>query len=143
MTARPSLNACFLISRYNKFIIPEACPVPHLSIKVENTPSFGFKLGIARKNPAAVLPRSDRILMKPSPYCTIANVSDDTRPPSLPSDISNTQSRKRKALIGWQFTSQPLYLYDQIRGGKPEDDPGANVHQDPQYDSQRIASSTC
>lgn len=85
---------------------------------------FDGKLGIARKDPAAVLPRSDGVRMQPAPAGTVA----DGRAPSplsrLLCHLGHTESRQRQAKRRRQFTRQRLDPHHHVWGKKPGNDQG-------------------
>jgi len=67
MTAGPGLNAGFFICRQNKLIRLQGLSCPDALVKVEDASRFEGKLGISRKDPTTMVPRSDGIFMEPAP----------------------------------------------------------------------------
>jgi hypothetical protein len=64
----PCLQAGLFVGRQDKLIVLKRLSLPDSFIEIENPAGFFRKARIPRKNPAAVLPRSNGILMEPSPY---------------------------------------------------------------------------
>src|ERR1039458_4352483 len=73
MEARPSLDAGLFVGREHKLILAQRLILPDALIKIQEAAGFGGKVWIARKNPAAVLPRPDGILVQPAPDGRIAD----------------------------------------------------------------------
>ena len=128
MATATRLNARFFIGRQNKFVILKGLTIPCPVIEIQNPASFFGKLRIPGKNPRAVTPGTNSILMEPSPYRAIAHGSSKTRLSDFPAQISNAPSRKRYMMGQGQFTGQCLNLNDDLRGKKPVDVPGGVVH---------------
>ena len=65
--AAPGLDAGLFIGREHKFILAQRLILPDSLIKVQEAAGFGGKIRIARKNPTAVLPRPNGVLVQPAP----------------------------------------------------------------------------
>ena len=83
------------------------------------------QMRIPRKDPAAVLPGADGILVEPAPDGAVADSGHQARVPRLVSHVSHTKAGERNLERGGQLTGQGFYLHNQIWGGKPGDAPGA------------------
>ena len=118
MTAVACLDAGFLIGRQNKLIIPKGMPIPYPFIEIQDFPGFLGKLRITRENPGAIPPRTNSILMKPSPDGAVTDRGCESRSSNLSAQIGNTPSRKRYLMDRGQFTGQRFYLNDDLRGEK-------------------------
>jgi len=95
MTAGPGLNAGFFIRRQNKLIRLQGLSFPDALVKVEDASRFEGKLGISRKDPTTMVPRSDGIFMEPAPDGGFTNGRHQTRVPHVMSDIGHAQARER------------------------------------------------
>ena len=73
MLAAAGLNAGLFIGRDHKLILLQAGTLPLTSIEVQNASCLGGEIGIAWKDPTAVIPRSNGVIMEPAPQRTTAN----------------------------------------------------------------------
>jgi hypothetical protein len=48
-----------------------------------------LEVGIARENPAAMLPGADGVLVQPAPHRTVADARDESALLNLPPDVSH------------------------------------------------------
>ena len=122
-----SLNAGFLIGRQYELVVLQRMSLPDPFIKIQDAPSFLREVGIARKNPAAVLPGPDRILVEPAPDRRAADRCHNARLTSLGSQVPRTPSRKRNLMDRGKFTGQRLDLNDHLWGEKPGGGRGEDV----------------
>jgi hypothetical protein len=118
MTAAARLDACFFIGRQDVLIILKRMPVPYSFIEIQDSPGFLGKLRITRKYPGTITPRTDGILVKPSPYGAVAYCGCKSRSSNFPSQIGNTPPRKGRLMDRGQFTGKRLNLHDNLRGEK-------------------------
>ena len=137
------MDAGFLVSREDEFVLFEDPIVPHPFVEIENTSGLGAKLGITRKDPAAMLPRSDGIFVKPAPHGAVADRGHQSASTSFTSDIGDTEARERELARGRQLTGQGLDLHDQVWGGKPGGDRGEGARLCPADVPQKTVFSTC
>lgn len=121
------LNARLLVCRQNKLVIFETASVPAPFIQVENAPGLVCKLRVPWENPATVLPGSNRILVKPSPYRGAADRCPNSGLPHSCGEIPRTPAGKRHAKCRRQLTGLCLNLDHQVRGKKPGGDPGEDA----------------
>jgi hypothetical protein len=63
----PGLNACFFIEGKDEVIRAQRGTVPNAFIEVQDGPRLDSKVGIARENPASMLPRAKSVLAEPTP----------------------------------------------------------------------------
>ena len=61
------LDAGFFVRRDNKVIRAQRSTLPNAFVQIQDGTGFGSKVGIARKDPASVLPRTERIAAEPAP----------------------------------------------------------------------------
>lgn len=143
MTPPPRLDAGFFIGRQNKLVLLKGASFPYSFIKIQNPAGFLGKLGIARENPGAVAPRTNGILMKPSPNGAVTDCCGQSRSPNLPTQISNAPSGKRSLMDRRQFTGNRLNLNDDLPGGKSGDVPDEVALQVREDVFQRSVFATC
>lgn len=67
MEAASSLNAGLFIGGDDKLVLSERLVIPGAGIQVENAAGLGGEVGVARKDPGAVIPRANGVLMEPTP----------------------------------------------------------------------------
>lgn len=125
--AGSGLDAGLFIGGQNKFIVLEQLLFPNPFVQIEDTTGFCGELRIARKDPAAVLPGTNGILVQPAPHGAVADGGHQARPTHFPCHIGGTPSRKGQSVFFGQLTDQGLNLNDDLRGGKPGGDPGEGV----------------
>lgn len=76
--AAARLNAGFLVGGDDEFIVTKGLSCPDAFIEVQDTPGLERKVGIARENPGAVLPRPDGITVEPTPHGAVTDGGDKT-----------------------------------------------------------------
>ena len=143
VTRAPGLDAGFLVGRDDEFVAPKRFSVPHALVEVQDPSGFNGKVRISRKDPTAVLPRPDRIGMKPAPHGAVADRGDESRLADLSPEVGHAPTRQRQAVSGWKFAGQRLNLNDEFWGEKTGDVPAAIVPPDRIDALGRIASATC
>ena len=79
MSASACLDAGLLVGRHHELIVAQCLPIPASFVQIQDASRFDRELGIAGKDPAAMLPGSDRILVKPAPYRAVADGGDQPR----------------------------------------------------------------
>ncbi len=111
------LNPGLLVSRQNELVSSEWLALPETFVKIENRSSFLNELGIARKDPASVTPRTNSVLAQPSPKSASANFGDDTLSKYFAPNVGERETGERQAQTRRQFTGEGFYLDDDA-GGK-------------------------
>lgn len=143
MDAASSLNAGLLVGGDHELIGSEGLAIPGAGIQIEDAAGLGGKLWVARKDPTAVIPGPDGILMQPAPDCAAGDGGHQAGLTDLLSDVRRIPMRKRKAVGGGQFTGESLDLHHQFWGEKPGGGPGEGVPPGPPVGLRRNASATC
>src|SRR5437867_6333995 len=69
MEPTAGLDAGLLVGREHEFIGVQLLSLPLMLIQIEDPTRLEGESRVARKNPTAVLPRTNRILVEPSPEC--------------------------------------------------------------------------
>lgn len=78
MLAVPGLNACLFVQTHDEVINPQREAAPDAFVQIEDRAGFGSEVGVARENPAAMLPRPKSIAAEPAPQCRAADLSNET-----------------------------------------------------------------
>ncbi len=142
MTAEAGLDARFFVRRNDKVIGGQRAALVLTGVEIEDAPRLDRKLGIAREDPGAVLPRANRVFVQPPPDGLVADPGDNARPLRLAHDISGTQPGERQAERCRQLTRERFNLDDEFWGEKPGADPGVGVPPGPPCVPGRIACAT-
>jgi len=72
------LNARLFIGRDDKFVSAQWSTLPNAMVQIEDGAGFGRKVGIAREDPASMLPRAERVGAEPTPQGGAADFRDET-----------------------------------------------------------------
>jgi hypothetical protein len=127
----------------DKFVVFEGMTVPYSFIEVKNSSCLTGKLRITRKNPRAISPRSNGILMEPTPDCAVTNRGHKTGLPNLSAQIGNTPACQRELMCYWQLTGKSFNLNDQVWGEKTWGDQVEDALRVPGDGLQRSVFATC
>jgi len=122
---------------------PKVQEINRKRIEILNKRVVGDELWVAWKDPTAVRPGSDRVLMKPPPNRAARDGGDQAGLTHSSSDVRRIPMRKRQAVRGGQFTGEGFDLHHQLWGEKPGGDPGEGVLPVLPADLQRNACATC
>ncbi len=100
--------------------------LPTTVAEVENASRLDGKLRIAREDPAASAPRTQRILVQPAPDCHTADLGHDAGGQHMAPQLGADEARQRQTKLGGQFTRQHFHIGDHARGKKQRVDLGGN-----------------
>jgi hypothetical protein len=142
MDAASSLNAGLFVGRDHELVPSQRLAIPGAGVQIENAAGLGGELWVARKDPTAVIPRPNGVLMQPAPDRAAGDGGDQAGLTDLLSDVRRIPMRKRKAVGGGQFTGESLDLHHQFWGEKPGGDPGEDVPPGPPGGLRRNACAT-
>jgi len=123
----PSLNARFLIGRYHKLVRMQFFSMPLSLVQVQQPFGLQRKLRVAREDPTAVLPRSDGILVQPTPDGTAADCRHQPGASRLTCQFRRTPAGEWHPMLARQFTRHGLYSHNHVRGKKTWGVQGAGV----------------
>lgn len=119
------LDAGFFIGRQNELVILKGMSLPNPFIEIQDSTGFFGTLRIARENPGTIAPRTNGILMKPSPNGAVTDCRGQSRSSNLPAQINNAPSGKGNLMGRGQFTGNRLNLNDDFprekSGGVPDE----------------------
>jgi hypothetical protein len=90
MFSETRLDAGLFVRTENELIGLEFTALPEALVEIQNSAGFLFEVWISRKNPAAVLPRTDGVLVEPTPYGGIAEGCCQTSAPHIRSEFGYT-----------------------------------------------------
>jgi hypothetical protein len=137
------LNARLFIGREHEVVRAQWNPFPNALVQIEDGAGFGSKVGIAREDPASMLPRAEGIAAEPSPQGGTADLRDQTLSHHLLTDLLDREAGQGKSEAVRKFTGKRLNLNDEA-GGKSglyarleAVPPGQAVERD------KIACATC
>lgn len=137
---RAGLDAGLFVRADYKLVRPQPAPVPEPVIEVEDPTGLLPEVGVAGENPAAMLPRTDGILVKPPPDGRVADSGDETRTAHVRAEFRQTPARQRQAELFRQLAGDGLNANDELWGGKPEDD---QVGGDPRGREDVVRRTVC
>jgi hypothetical protein len=120
--AASGLNTGLLISRDHEVIGAQRGALPNALIQVKDTTSLGRKVGVARENPASMLPRAQGITAEPAPQGSTADLRDQPLSNSVLADLSDREPRQGQSEAVRQFTGERLNLNYEA-GGKSGREP--------------------
>ena len=111
-------------------------------VEVEDGAGFGREVGVAREDPAAMLPGPERVAAEPAPQGGATDLGDEALRNHVPPDLVDREAGQGKPKAVGEFTSKCLNLDDETGGksglyarlGAP---PGRAVWQ------EQIACATC
>jgi hypothetical protein len=121
MFAPACLDARLLVGAEHKIKRPQGFVVPPTLIQVQDAASLDGKSGVAGEDPAAMAPRSQRVLAEPAPQRGAADLRHQPLRDGLPAQFGKRPARQWQPATRRQLTSQRLDL-DPDRRGKNEPD---------------------
>ena len=127
MVAPAGLDAGLFVSGDDKFVTAERLAIPAARIQIQYSPGLGGKGRVTRKDPAAVTPRTNRVLMEPPPDGAARDTGNQTGMANLSGDVGGVPTGNGDAMSGGQFASQGLNLNYQFWGEKPGGDRGGSA----------------
>ena len=95
MFADASLDTGLLVGADHELISLEPLPLPVPGIEIQHATRLAHTRGIAGEDPAAVLPRTDGVVVQPAPHCLVADGGDDARALGFAHDVRGAQARQR------------------------------------------------
>jgi len=143
MFSEARLDAGLFVRTENEIIGPEFTALPEVLVEIQKPAGFLFEVRVSREDPAAVLPRTDSVLVEPAPYGGIAEGCRQTSAAHMRSEFGYTPTGKGHASDTGELTGDGLNVHHQFWGEKPGGVPGVGSLPDPPSASQRIAFATC
>jgi len=112
MQPTAGLDAGLLVGREHEFIGVQLLSLPLMLIQIEDPTRFESEMGVAWKNPTAMLPRTNGVLVEPSPERRAAQLSDQATLANVLGQFVQTPTGERDAMDGGQFAGQGFNLHD-------------------------------
>lgn len=141
--AAPGLNAGLFIGAQNKVLCAKGLPIPEAMIQVQDAARLGCKQRVSRKDPAAVPPGADSVLVQPAPDGALTDGGHQAAALGITAQIRYAPTRQGLLMSAGQFTGQRFDLNDQLWGEKPGADPGGAFHPGPPVAARKSACATC
>src|SRR5271169_5576413 len=142
MKAAAGLNAGLLVGGDHEIPTPQGFALPPAAIEVENARRFDGEVWIARKNPAPMLPRANRVLTEPAPDRLVADGGRQSAALHLPGNVAAAHARQGQTARGGQFARHGLNEHDDLRGKKLGGDPSAAALPGPASAARRSVYAT-
>lgn len=137
------LNTGFFICRDDELRTMQGFPLPDSGVEIENAFGFGSEVGIPRKDPTSMLPRTNGVGTEPTPECGAADLGDYALSDHLLADIGQGQPRERQSEAMGKLTGESFYLHDDAGGKRGQDARPAVVPQGQVNEQEQIACATC
>ena len=83
------LDAGLLIGRDHELVGPKPAALPFALVQIQDASRLDFEVGVAREDPATMLPGSDCIFVEPPPDGGVTDRGDETRGADLLSEFGN------------------------------------------------------
>ncbi len=136
------LDAGLLVRADHEFVCPEPTALPDALVEVQDPPGFVLEVRVSGKDPAAMLPRTDGILVEPSPDGGVADGRGQAGGTDVGAEFSHTPARKGRPNDARELAGDRLNLHDQFGGERPEGDRGVGGPQDRPDALRRSAFAT-
>ena len=127
MQAVAGLDAGLFVGREHKFILVQWLSLPLVLVEIQDPTRFERELRIPRKNPTAMLPRTNGIFMKPAPERRVTQLGDQATLANLPIQFVQTPAGEWGVMRGRQFAGQGFNLDDEFWGKRSGGDPVEGV----------------
>ena len=116
MQAKPGLDTGFLVGRNHVVARPQGLAVPLALIEIEHAFGLALEIGIAWKDPTAMLPGANGICIEPPPNGSSANLGYEAALDDLADQILATVAREWLATFFGQLAGDGFDLHDHFRG---------------------------
>ena len=124
MDTQASLDAGLLVGRDDELVVAQYLSLPAPLVQVQDPSGLGLEVRIARKDPATVLPRANRVLVQPTPDRAVADAGHQARALRVPRHVGDAESRQRQAQGCRPLACERLDLNRELWGERPEGVPG-------------------
>ena len=130
MPALTRLDGGFLVGRDDAIGLVQGSTQPSAVIEVEDATGLVGEVGVAREDPAAVLPRADGVVMQQAPDGGFADAGSDAAGAGGADEIVEAPAGQGQVVPGGGLPSQGAHLHDEFRGGEARGVRGAGVPRD-------------
>ncbi len=100
------LNAGLFVRRDDKVMSAQWSALPNAVVEIEDGAGFGRKVGIAREDPASMLPGAEGIAAEPAPQGGAADLGDETLRNHVLPDLVDRETGQRKPEAVREFTGK-------------------------------------
>jgi hypothetical protein len=90
-------DAGLLVRRKHEFVVLQGLDLPDSLVEVEQASGFDRELRVARKNPTAVKPRSNRVFVEPTPERAVTDFGHQPGLTDLLVQLRHAPARRRQA----------------------------------------------
>jgi hypothetical protein len=94
MDVDAGLDTGFLVGRQHKVAAAQRCAFPATLVEVKHPARLGGELGVARKDPASVAPRAQRLAAEPAPQGGATDLRHNAIGHDLALNVSGDQRDK-------------------------------------------------
>jgi hypothetical protein len=108
VAAAAGLDGGLLVGADDVLVFAERLASEHPLVEVEDDSGLGSEVGVAGKDPGAVLPRLDRVLGQPAPQRRGRYVIDQAGSQDLGAQFGETPAAKRHPAGGGQLAGDRL-----------------------------------
>jgi len=137
------LNAGLLVGRDHVITRSQGAAVPPSGVEIQDRTGQIREPGIAREEPAAMAPGSDRIRVQPPPQRRAADRGDDPARQDFAAQVRQRPPREGDAGVHRALAGDPLDLNDDVGGKSGLGARLAALHRGPQGVGHRIGGATC
>jgi hypothetical protein len=96
----------------------EGTPFPLAVVEIEHAGGFGLEVGIAREDPAMVLPWAERVFREPAVDRGRAERARQATDDRFAGEIADAEAGEREVLTGGQLTGDRLHFDGELWGEK-------------------------
>src|SRR5207248_3018433 len=121
----------------------QSLALPVTLVEIQHPAGFLREICVAAKNPTAMLPRSNRVGIKPAPYRGTADLRHNATIDRLPYQSFATEPRKWQSARRGKLTGHRLDLHDNLRGENRADARCEVRRATPPCADQRSVCATC
>jgi hypothetical protein len=107
----------FIIRREDELVGAEFTALPDALVQIQNSSGLRFEMRVTRKNPAAVLPRTDGVLVQPSPDGGVTEGCRQAASADMCAEFRHAPARKGHTAAIGKFAGDSFNLHDQFWGG--------------------------
>src|SRR5260370_20118378 len=110
------LNAGLFVGRDDVVVSAQRSAFPDAFVQIEDRTGFVGKVGIAREDPASMLPGAKGIAAEPAPQRSAADLGNQALRNYVLADLLDREAGQRKSEAGRELASPGLYLHAQAGG---------------------------
>ena len=136
------LDGGLLVGGDDVVVVPQRLSVELAGVQVEDHPGLGLEVGVSGKDPGAVGPRADGVVVEPAPDGRPRDGRHDPPGHHLGGDVGDEQSGQGQIKGPRQLTGDRLDRHHHEWGKKPPGVPGGAVPPAPLIVARRSASAT-